>query len=178
MKKICVLILTILSVICLAACTAVYEDRDKVVEETVDKYTVQLAAYDRLEKSFDFTDSVRAVESKSGHNRGTRFSSDDNTTSTLFHLNDQDEETVYTSAQYAQAEEKITVTADLQKSKFIDRIQFSPAKDAEGETYGFPVKFYVEVSNDMSNWVVVAARSEYPVPALPGPLFAGASESV
>lgn len=165
MKKICVLILTILSVICLAACTAVYEDRDKVVEETVDKYTVQLAAYDRLEKSFDFTDSVRAVESKSGHNRGTRFSSDDNTTSTLFHLNDQDEETVYTSAQYAQAEEKITVTADLQKSKFIDRIQFSPAKDAEGETYGFPVKFYVEVSNDMSNWVVVAARSEYPVPA-------------
>lgn len=126
---------------------------------------VQIAAYDRLEKNFDYTDSMRAVESRNGHNRGTRFSSNDDPDNTLFHLNDLDESTVYQSSAYADAAQKVIVTADMQKSKFIDRIQISPAKDKDGGTTGFPKSFYIELSNDMSNWTIVAARSDYPVPA-------------
>lgn len=164
-KTIFILLLLFLATFGFSACTALYEDRDKIVEDEMDKYNVQIAAYDRLEKNFDYTDSVRAVESRNGHNRGTRFSSNDDPDNTLFHLNDLDESTVYQSSAYADAAQKVIVTADMQKSKFIDRIQISPAKDKDGGTTGFPKSFYIELSNDMSNWTIVAARSDYPVPA-------------
>lgn len=137
-KTIFILLLLFLATFGFSACTALYEDRDKIVEDEMDKYNVQIAAYDRLEKNFDYTDSVRAVESRNGHNRGTRFSSNDDPDNTLFHLNDLDESTVYQSSAYADAAQNVIVTADMQKSKFIDRIQISPAKDKDGGTTAFP----------------------------------------
>lgn len=125
-KTIFILLLLFLATFGFSACTALYEDRDKIVEDEMDKYNVQIAAYDRLEKNFDYTDSVRAVESRNGHNRGTRFSSNDDPDNTLFHLNDLDESTVYQSSAYADAAQKVIVTADMQKSKFIDRLLRNP----------------------------------------------------
>lgn len=59
-KTIFILLLLFLATFGFSACTALYEDRDKIVEDEMDKYNVQIAAYDRLEKNFDYTDSVRA----------------------------------------------------------------------------------------------------------------------
>lgn len=125
---------------------------------------MQVAAYDRLESNFDYSNSVRAVESRAGHNRGTRFSSEDDPDGTLSNLNDQDAATIYSSSSYDEAQNKVSVMADMQKSKFIDRIMLSPAVIDSETAGGFPKDFYIEVSNDMSNWVVVVARSDYPAP--------------
>ena len=63
-KTIFILLLLFLATFGFSACTALYEDRDKIVEDEMDKYNVQIAAYDRLEKNFDYTDSVRAVQAE------------------------------------------------------------------------------------------------------------------
>lgn len=140
-----------------AACTS-------TVEMERDRYRAEDAKYDILDPDFDTSDSQSRVMLTQGHTRGTRVSSADDGAGTLSNLVDLNDETVYRSAAGTNADHKVSITLDLNKYYYIDRVDLVPAYGADKKAEFFPTEFYVEISCDQIEWTIVAARTNYPVP--------------
>lgn len=159
MKKKLIKILAVLTVLSLAfaavSCT-------REVERERDRYRVEDAKFDILDPDFDTSDSQSRVMLSEGHTRGTRVSASDEGEG-LKNLVDLDDETVYRSTADLSKNHEVSVTLDLNKYYYIDRVDLIPAYE-EGKAVSFPEEFYVEISCDNIDWTIIAARTEYPVP--------------